>query len=295
MDKLLQIGTKIGQYQIDKIPYFVKREDLACPSPGPPFAKVRGLYPYLLNLKNNGTTVVGYMDTAISMAGWGVSYFAERLGMQAVLFYPQYKDGHKFNQKYYIRKWEKFNAIIIPLEHPTQHQININRAKKYFKSVYPEGVWLPNGLKFEETIQGVAQESYSAMQKIQPSSIICSVGSGVMLAGVLLGIYHAKCKIKQIIGVLAHREMNIAKKMGDVLCMGDFEQDKHRKLFTISPTITNITDNIQIVSSEYLYHEQAQTRAPFPCNPYYDLKAFEYLQKNITKLAKPILFWNIGG
>ena len=57
----------------------------------------------------------------------------------------------------------------------------------------------------------------------------------------------------------------------------------------------NVMDNIQIVSSEYLYHEQAQTRAPFPCNPYYDLKAFEYLQKNITKLAKPILFWNIGG
>jgi hypothetical protein len=33
---------------------------------------------------------------------------------------------------------------------------------------------------------------------------------------------------------------------------------------------------------------------PFPCNPYYDLKAWEWLMKNKGQLEEPILFWNIG-
>ena len=42
------------------------------------------------------------------------------------------------------------------------------------------------------------------------------------------------------------------------------------------------------------YSAAAEGDCPFPCNPYYDLKAWRHLVRNIEKYADPILFWNIG-
>ena len=64
-------NTPIKKYKVDGHEIIVKREDLACLPPGPPFAKVRGLYPVLQKLKEKGVKIFGYMDTSISMAGWG--------------------------------------------------------------------------------------------------------------------------------------------------------------------------------------------------------------------------------
>jgi hypothetical protein len=33
---------------------------------------------------------------------------------------------------------------------------------------------------------------------------------------------------------------------------------------------------------------------PFPCNEYYDAKAFDWLVRNIIFLKQPIVFWNVG-
>jgi len=290
---MLQRNTKIEQYQYKGINYFVKREDLACLPPGPPFAKVRGLYPYLKKLKQRGINIIGYMDTAISMAGWGISYFAKQLNMKAVLFYPQYKDGYRHNQKYYIHKWEKFGAVVIPLTKPNRQQININRARKIFEVNYTDGIWLPNGLRFQETLYEVEKEfCYSIEQIILPSSIVINVGSGVMLAGILRGLHTLQLKMEKIIGILAHNELNTEIKKRTILKMAGFNQNVFPLFF--SNNLSDITNTFEIVSGNYEYHEKAIANAPFPCNPYYDLKAFEYLKKNIEYLPKPILFWNIG-
>jgi hypothetical protein len=42
------------------------------------------------------------------------------------------------------------------------------------------------------------------------------------------------------------------------------------------------------------YTEKATILAPFPCNIFYDCKAWQWLVQNKDKLPKPILFWNIG-
>ena len=66
--------------------YFVKREDMACLPPGPPFAKVRGLYRGLQKIKERGIDTVGYFETSISMATWGISYFCKLLEMKPIVF-----------------------------------------------------------------------------------------------------------------------------------------------------------------------------------------------------------------
>jgi len=34
---------------------------------------------------------------------------------------------------------------------------------------------------------------------------------------------------------------------------------------------------------------------PFPCNEFWDKKAWYWLEKNIQKFEGEILFWNLGG
>ena len=106
-----------------EIPFYVKREDMACAPPGPPFAKIRGLSIYMQALQREGVETVGYMDTSISMAGWGIAYLAQQLGMRAVLFYPAYKGGLKRNQPMQLKMWKYFDAEIVPMQKPTMHSI----------------------------------------------------------------------------------------------------------------------------------------------------------------------------
>ena len=83
--------TEVEKYQIGKYPVLVKREDLAVKKPAPPFSKVRGIIPALQKLKKQGYTTIGYTESSISMAGWGLVWACEQLGLKAVIFDPQYK------------------------------------------------------------------------------------------------------------------------------------------------------------------------------------------------------------
>jgi hypothetical protein len=42
------------------------------------------------------------------------------------------------------------------------------------------------------------------------------------------------------------------------------------------------------------YSKPSLAECPFPCHPYYDLKAWQWLTENIDQLKGNILFWNIG-
>ncbi len=112
--------------------YFVKREDLACLPPGPPFAKVRGLWKGLQKMKARGVREVGYYETSISMATWGVSYFCRELGMKAVVFYYKYKDGLKHNQEKQQKIWKKFGAEVHINERPNMQKLHEALSRKKF-------------------------------------------------------------------------------------------------------------------------------------------------------------------
>lgn len=262
---------------------FVKREDLSCPSPGPPFAKVRGLLPVLEDLKQRGVTTVGYMETAISMAGWGISYFCQKLGMKAVIFMPQYKNGLRHNQLFQLGQWRKFGAEVLELEKPNRLQINFYRARKQLIEKYPGAIMLPQGLPFVQTVHEVCEQLKNIDRDILRGSIVCCIGSGTMMAGVLKGCAEAEVS-PDCYGILVSiKGTGLMRKK--VLKMASL---KDRSFFN------RLTVKFSVIDYGYEYTQRENCESPFPCNPYYDKKAWKWLLDNKKSLKKPVLFWNIG-
>lgn len=282
-------NTPIESYDINSTIIFVKREDLACLPPGPPFAKVRGLLPVLLKYKEQGFKTFGYLDTSTSMAGWGVSYFCKQLGLNSVVFYPKYKNNEeRHNQKYQLEKWKNLNAEIIPILTPGRAIVNWYQAKKILKSKYPDSIMLRQGLPFEETITEVGKQVLLNFQQIKKiKSIVVCIGSGVMTAGIIRELVQMNISIS-VYGVM------VLKKNQNKL------KEKIYKFAKINPKFPGFflkkseKIKLQIIDAGYEYAQSENCFCPFPCNPYYDRKAWKWMVENLMYIPKPILFWNIG-
>ena len=55
-----------------------------------------------------------------------------------------------------------------------------------------------------------------------------------------------------------------------------------------------IKPRMRVIDYNYEYRYKEEVDCPFPCNPYYDRKAWKWLLDKLPKLKQPILFWNIG-
>lgn len=269
--------TPIEVYTIQNKSIFVKREDLCTKNPAPPFSKVRGLFKFLSNLKKQGYTHVGYSENSISMASWGVSWVCYEIGLNAVIFDQQYKNPTKALQKH-RQYWNKFNAKIIPVR-PGIQNISFNIGKTYMRKNYKKGYMLPLGLSFDETVQETAKEFIYTINRLEriPKTLILSIGSGTICAGILntkpnMCVFGITCSVMNE----NKKERFIAQK-AKIITKGMIKQV-----------------NFKIIHGGYEYKEKPKIIAPFPCNPHYDLKAWEWLYTNINKIETPILFWNIG-
>ena len=283
MDSSHLLNNNTPIIALDDWEIYVKREDLACSPPGPPFAKTRGLFLRLQQLKEKHYKYIGYVDTSISMASWGVSYFCKALKLQAVIYLPCYKDGMRHNQKEQHTNIEKFGGIIHYIKPPTRMAINYYIGKKKLLKEFPCGsIMLPQGLPFQETVREVAQQVHvSNIKQLNIKSIVVCVGSGTMTAGILLGCDQVKLNIP-IYGVLVHKK-NAKQMENKILGMSNFSMP----LFKPIP-------KLEVIDYEYEYTQREECNCPFPCNPYYDRKAWKWLLDNYNSIEKPVLFWNIG-
>jgi 1-aminocyclopropane-1-carboxylate deaminase/D-cysteine desulfhydrase-like pyridoxal-dependent ACC family enzyme len=136
---------------------------------------------------------------------------------------------------------------------------------------------LPLGLKFPETVVEVAKQAkLSDLQSFK--SIVVCVGSGMMCSGIL----RALPKGIRLYGIMVKRVE--ASKLLEM---------KGEIIRNAGPGC--LLSNFVLINSGYHYEQAARCACPFPCHPIYDLKAWEWLSKNIEKLEPPILFWNVGG
>lgn len=269
-------NTPVEKYIIQDKTIFVKREDLSCVPPGPPFSKMRGLMKVLKGLKQQGITTIGYTETSISMAGWGVAYGCFILGLQCILFDPQYKNTPPL-LSYHRKQWKKFNAKIIPLK-AGMAKVNWNISRRELKKE-SNSILLPLGLPFLETIEETTKEVVRTRQAgIDPNTIIVNVGSGTIAAGIIKGF-----EDKKVYGIMG-RTGNVKKKLLNIL----------KKSSIINQGLFNKTVDFELIDPCWEYTERSEISCPFPCHPFYDLKAWQWLMENIEKLESPILFWNIG-
>ena len=285
------LDTPVEEYQLPGLgPIWAKREDLCCPSPGPPFSKIRGVYRGIAKLKSEGIKVVSYVESKISMASWGVAWACKQIGgIRAVIFMPNYKDGTPPLLEYHRQQWEALGAETRLMQKPSRGQINAHRAKKELKEDFGDkAVLLPMGLPFTET----QEETAVQVHKSNPAQFGCvtvCVGSGVICSGIVRGLSES------VGGLVSLRKP--VKVYGIAIRRFDHPGKKRTEILTRSGAMGGLlfpSVDFKFINTDYEYLDFESMEPPFPCNPFYDRKAFRWVVENYYKLEQPILFWNIG-
>lgn len=263
---MLRTGTPV-EYHKD-LHLWVKREDLSCLKPGPPFSKTRGVYSHLDKLKDFST--IGVLDTYHSQAGHAVARACEILGKACINFYPNYK--HEPGPREPQRRAEALGAVLHPLP-AGRSAVLFHQARKTVTQI-KGGYMMPNALKLHESVVETAKEVPDEVF----DEVIIPVSSGTIAAGVIRG-FHEK----------GHCSPRFTLHLG--------YSRSHEQVIRYVQQMSGVDDfKYRLVDENYAYRDKAKPgpTPPWPCNDYYDLKAFRWLSGIDYDLRKKTLFWNIG-
>lgn len=269
------LHTPVEEYDFAGHRFFVKREDLCTQPPGPPFSKIRGLMKRLQALKDQGIKFVGYVETSVSMAGWGVAWGCKQLGLMAVIYNPIYKEPLPL-LRFHRERWDEAEAIVIPIK-AGMAKVNWNICRNTHEEKYGKlGVVLPLGLPFSEAIEETAREAAHTQKEIDFKTAVVNIGSGTIAAGLMRGLTG-----KTIYGIMGRT--------------GDVEKKKKTLMSKSQKQIGGMLGmDMRVVDPGWEYTEACYLDLPFLSHPYYDVKAVAWMLDNFDKLKKPVLFWNIG-
>jgi len=282
---LLVNNTPVEQYDVRGIQVWVKREDLCAPFPGPSFSKIRGVAAHIANRPEQ---VIGVLDTYHSKAGHAVAYVCAKLGKHCVDFWPAYKREVQPDGSVALREAQR-NALNLGA-HLEQLQagrsaILYHTAKKRLRAEWPNSYLMPNALKLPESVTENAAEVVRSAATIPASgTLICSVSSGTVAAGVIQGLH--------LLGRLQDYQV--------VLHLGYSRSRAAVQEYVERTAGVELRNNLTVVDEGYAYADEAgplDEACPFPCNRHYDLKAWRWLRTREPGWVadhSPILFWNIG-
>lgn len=269
---MLRVGTPIEDYATEW-GLFVKREDLSCPPPGPPFSKTRGVY---RRVAARPEEVIGVLDTYHSQAGHAVARACSLLGKRCLAFYPEYKKepGPRPPQ----RRAEALGAELVPLP-AGRSAILFHAARKATEA--RGGYMMPNALKLAESVTETAKEVTADV--LRRARVIVPASSGTIAAGVLRGM----------------RERWDGKSFRPTLVLHlgyDRSEDEVRRYVYEAAGVELNSWPLEIVNEGYAYRDEARPgpTPSWPCNPYYDLKAFRWWVRVRAEYSRPGLLWNIG-
>lgn len=271
---MLVHNTPIEKYKLQGRTIYVKREDLSCPVPGPPFSKMRGVVEHISNRPEN---VFGVLDTYHSKAGWAVAYACKMMKRKCINFYPVYKADNPSELRNPQIQSKRLGAKLYAVP-AGRSFILYNRARTLLQQEAPGAYLMPNALKLAESIEATADEverSSKEIKRIKPQHVVVSISSATIAAGVLTGL--TRIGLHPAIWLhegYSREESAVRKYLGDVVKGFD----------------------VHIVDEGYAYKDTApkEFTAPFPCNPWYDLKAYHWLSNKIDQLDGNVLFWNVG-
>jgi hypothetical protein len=271
----------------------VKREDLSCPPPGPPFAKTRGVYAHVAKRQEH---FIGVLDTAHSQAGHAVAHACKVMGKTCLNFYPVYKrewigtgpgeltDLEAFHAlREYQKRARALGALLKPLP-AGRSAILFHEAKKRLAEGFgAQGYMMPNALKLPEMVEEVAAEVRRTNVPKGLKAVVISISSGTIAAGVLRGLAELDAIPWKVILHMGYSRSH---------------EEVRRYVREQSGVILH-PERLELVDEGYSYGDEARpgVTPPFPCNTHYDLKAWRWLHREregSKRLTQDILFWNIG-
>lgn len=278
----LRHNTPVEDYR-KQFGLLVKREDLSCAPPGPPFSKTRGVFAHIAARPER---IIGVLDTYHSQAGHAVAEACALLGKQAVNFYPVRKAEIGTPVKSQQDAANMLGAQLHPLP-AGRSAILYHRAKKALQAwgAYGDQVYMmPNALKLPEMITETAAEVRATLASIElppRMPVIIAASSGTIAAGVMRGFVDSKQANDRMF--IVHQGYDrpasaILKYIGQMTGFMD-------QVFPIS-----------LINEGYSYGDVAKPGPEplWPCNQYYDLKAFRWWMREGRAIYGQALFWNIG-
>lgn len=274
-DAMLKSDTPIEDYTSD-YGLWVKREDLSCPPPGPPFSKTRGVFAHIKKLDEE---LIGVLDTSHSQAGHAVARACQILGKKCINFYPNYKHHPGPRRPQLAAK--KLGAALHPLP-AGRSCILFHAAKKEIEKL--GGYMMPNSLKLMESVTETAKEVANVGDY---SHILLPISSGTIAAGVIKGFEALPSHSIHPMVYIIH--LGYSRSHDQVI-----------KYIAEKAGVTNdyLREHSMLVDEGYQYKDVAKPgeTPPWPCNEYYDLKTFRWWLSKRKELnnVNQTLFWNIG-
>lgn len=251
----------------------VKREDLCCPG-GPHFSKTRGVWAHI---SKRPESLIGCLDTSHSQGGWATAAACRMLGKAAIIFYPVFKQLRPLSPSQI--HGQELGAELAPLQ-AGRSAVLYHKAKAMMKE--RGGYMMPNALKLDETVDETAREMIDTIDAYAVEgveAVLVSASSGTIAAGVFRGMAEVGWPVPLLVHLGYDRPAAMVER---------YIQEKAR--------MCDHRGQIMIYNEKYAYKDKAQSGpdAPFPCNEYYDLKAFRWYQRIGRSMYNPILFWNVG-
>jgi hypothetical protein len=302
---LLTVATPLEDYR-SRYGLVVKREDLSCPPPGPPFSKMRGVVAHMQARYNEGVRLFGALDTVHSQAGHAVALGARELGVPCINFFPVYKadvntspfpeapEAQKGLLQLSEDEWmalrdpqlrsRALGAELAPLQ-AGRSAILFHQAKK--GTLERGGYMMPNALKLPEMVQETADEvvrtfehaSREEYQFLRTRPWIIAASSGTIAAGVVRGL----------------RTMVEGDLPQIIVHMGYNRPREAVRKYIFEKAAVKGEVPLKLIEEGYSYADKAKPgeTPPWPCNPFYDLKAFRWWLRSRRDDEQAVL-WNIG-
>jgi hypothetical protein len=269
---------------------YVKHEEQCCPT-GPHFSKTRGVYAHIAKRKEN---TIGCLDTSHSQGGWATAQACKMLGKHAVIYYPVRKADRETERDWDPTgrgQWgdvlkpqqaivERLGGALIPLQ-AGRSAVLYHQAKKDLaeETGSYESYMMPNALKLPEMIEETAAEFFRTEIPKGVKAIVVSASSATIASGVYQAVIDSKWDGRVIV------HMGYARPTDAV--MKYMHKMSERYVYT---------DQLVIIEEDCAYGDEARPgpTPSFPCNKYYDLKAFRWWIEAGRDLFGKALLWNIG-
>lgn len=268
---LVRRGTPVEVHHVDGRPVYVKRED-ECVGEAR-FSKLRGVHSHLLKIE---APHVAVLDTFHSKAGWGTAYIGGALGKRVTVFFPVYRGETRLREPQHRAR--RLGATLVPFP-AGRSCILYHRAKREVEERHgADGYLLPNGLKLVETVEETATEVETVDPNLRRGATwVVSVSSGTIAAGVVRGLSELGADVELVL------HMGYSRSEAGLL---GYIEDKAGQ--------PGDGVRLRVVDEGFDYKDAVKVRCPFPCNPYYDLKAWRWIVRNRASLGDRVVFWNIG-
>lgn len=279
--EMLRVNTPVEDYR-KEYGLWVKREDLACFPPGPAFSKTRGVYAHV---RSRPEKLIGVLDTFHSQAGHAVARACQILGKKCINFYPVYKreredadDGSRHELRQPQIASQDLGAELHGL--PAGRSCILYHAAKK-ETLSRGGYMMPNALKLDESVTETAKE---VPQDLNPDFVIIPASSGTIAAGVVKG-FTSQIEDDDRPQFIIH--LGYSRSALEV-----------RKYLREKSGLELDDELIEVIDEGYAYKDEAEPgeTPPWPCNSYYDLKAFRWWLGHRERYpdSSSVLFWNIG-